>query len=77
MTRAQVPEEIQGDDQQFGKALVEVRNKVKQQVLKNYYSPAMLRYTMREEYHTSGASEYIFNDGDKLQLNIYTDSKGY
>ena len=61
-----MPEEIQGDDQQFGKSLVEVRNKVKSLVLKNFYSPAMLKYTMREEYHTSGGSEYIFNDGDKL-----------
>lgn len=37
----------------------------------------MLRFTVREEYHTRGASEYIFNDGDKLNLNIYTGSSGY
>lgn len=37
----------------------------------------MLKYTVREEYQVHGASEYIFNDADKLQNNIYKDSKGY
>jgi hypothetical protein len=37
----------------------------------------MLKFTIVEPYHTRGASEFIFNDQDKLNGNIYLDSRGY
>ena len=72
-----LPEEIFGEDQQLSKSFVEVRNRVKQLLLKSYYSQSMLRFTVREEYLVHGASEFVFNDIDKLSGNIYTASKGY
>lgn len=46
----------------MSKSFVEVRNRVKQLLLKSYYSQSMLRFTVREEYLIHGASEFVFND---------------
>jgi len=37
----------------------------------------MLRYTVREEYLVHGASEFVFNDMEKLSGNVYFASHGY
>lgn len=37
----------------------------------------MLRFTVREEYLAHGASEFIFNNMDKLTGKIYSGSHGY
>jgi hypothetical protein len=37
----------------------------------------MLRYTVREEYLVHGASEFVFNDFEKLSGKIYSGSQGY
>ena len=43
-------------------------------MLKSYYSQSILRYTVREENLVHGASEFIFNDMDKLTGKIYSAS---
>ena len=77
LARSNVSEELLVEEMQLSMSLVEVRNKVKQLLLKNYYSPNMLKFTIREENLVHGASEYVFNDADKLNLNVYSESKGY
>jgi len=37
----------------------------------------MLRFTVREEGLVHGASEFVFNDMNKMTSNVYFNSNGY
>ena len=77
LARSNVTEEFIGDDMQYSRSLIEVRNRVKTLLLKNYYSPNMLKFTVREENLVHGASEFVFDSVEKLNSNIFIDAKGY
>jgi hypothetical protein len=77
LMRSNISDEILGDDQQLSKSFVEVRNRVKAILLKTFYSPKMLRNTVREELLTRGAAEFIFNNPEMISGNVFSSNQGY
>lgn len=65
------------DDQVLSKSLVEVRQRVKQQVFKSFYNSKMLQNIVSEECLTYGAAEFVFPDDDKLTGNIFAGNSGF
>jgi len=62
LQRSNVTEDLLGEDGQLAKSLVEIRNRVKAQLLKTFYNQNMLKNTVREDSVWRGAAEFIFND---------------
>lgn len=75
--RSNVSEEFFDNDMGYSKSLLEVRNRVKQLLLQQFYSKKMLQYTMREEYQAHSGSEFIFPDQELMTGNVYQIARGY
>ena len=77
LQRSNITEDLLGDDGQLAKSLVEIRNRVKALLLKTFYSPNMLKNTIREDSVWRGAAEFIFNDTEQITGNIFGSQRGY
>ena len=71
LSRSNIASELIGEDQILSKSLCEIRNQVKQQWIKSFYSQKMLKHTIWEDTVGYGAAEFIFPDDDKITGNIF------
>jgi hypothetical protein len=77
LARSKLGIAMEANEQGVGKAMREMRDKIRRQLTVSFYSNKMLKATLHEASINFAASEFIFPDDQKVTGNIFAGAGGF